>query len=107
MARGHERYDVFCSPCHGRTGLGDGMVVRRGYRKPPSHVIDRLRQAPAGYFFDVISNGFGAMPDYRSEIPVGDRWAIIAYMRALQLSSHATLDGCRRRTGRSSAPGTK
>ena len=92
MARGRERYDVFCSPCHGRTGLGDGMVVRRGYRKPPSHVIDRLRQAPAGYFFDVITNGFGAMPDYRSEIPVGDRWAIVAYMRALQLSSHATLD---------------
>lgn len=90
MARGHERYDIFCSPCHGRTGLGDGMIVRRGFRKPPSHVIDRLREAPAGYFFDVITNGFGAMPDYRAQVPVNDRWAIIAYMRALQLSAHAT-----------------
>ena len=91
MARGRERYDVFCSPCHGRTGLGDGMVVRRGLRKPPSHVIDRLRAAPAGYLFDVITNGFGAMPDYRAQIPVPDRWAIVAYMRALQLSAHAAL----------------
>jgi mono/diheme cytochrome c family protein len=90
MARGRERYDVFCSPCHGRTGLGNGMIVKRGYRQPPSHVIDRLREAPAGYFFDVITNGFGAMPDYRAQIPVSDRWAIIAYMRALQLSAHAT-----------------
>ncbi len=90
MARGRERYDIFCSPCHGRTGLGDGMVVRRGYRKPPSHVIERLREAPAGYFFDVITNGFGAMPDYRDQVPVRDRWAIVAYMRALQLSEHAT-----------------
>jgi len=91
MARGRERFDVFCSPCHGRTGLGDGMVVRRGYRKPPSYAIDRLLAAPAGYFFDVITNGFGAMPDYRAQIPVPDRWAIVAYVRALQLSAHATL----------------
>jgi mono/diheme cytochrome c family protein len=90
MARGRDRYDVFCAPCHGRTGLGNGMIVKRGYRQPPSHVVDRLRQAPAGYFFDVITNGFGAMPDYRAQIPVADRWAIIAYMRALQLSAQAT-----------------
>ena len=77
MARGRERFDIFCSPCHGRTGGGDGMVVRRGYRQPPSFTIERLRQPPAGYFFDVITNGFGAMPDYRAQIPVsgslGDR----------------------------------
>ncbi len=90
MARGRERFDIFCSPCHGRTGLGDGMIVRRGYRKPPAYDIERLRKAPAGYFFDVITNGFGAMPDYRDQVPVRDRWAIVAYMRALQLSEHAT-----------------
>lgn len=90
MARGRERFDVFCSPCHGRTGLGNGMIVRRGYRQPPSYAIDRLRAAPAGYFFDVITNGFGAMPDYRTQVPVSDRWAIVAYVRALQLSAHAT-----------------
>ena len=90
MARGRERYDIFCSPCHGRTGDGDGMVVQRGYRRPPSFHIDRLRQAPPGHFFDVITNGFGAMPDYAAQIPVRDRWAIVAYIRALQLSQHAT-----------------
>jgi mono/diheme cytochrome c family protein len=91
MARGQERFDIFCAPCHGRTGQGDGMVVRRGYRRPPSIHQDRLRDAPAGHFFDVITNGFGAMPEYASEIKVEDRWAIVAYVRALQLSGRATL----------------
>jgi mono/diheme cytochrome c family protein len=91
MARGQERFNIYCSPCHGRTGLGDGMVVRRGYRRPPSYLDDRLRTAPIGHFFDVISNGFGAMPDYAAQIRVDDRWAIAAYIRALQLSGHATV----------------
>jgi mono/diheme cytochrome c family protein len=91
MARGRERFDVYCSPCHGRTGQGDGMVVLRGYRRPPSFHQDRLRSAPIGHFFDVITNGFGAMPDYASQVRTEDRWAIIAYVRALQLSEHATL----------------
>jgi len=91
MARGRERFDIYCSPCHGRTGQGDGMVVQRGYRRPPSFHQDRLRSAPVGHFFDVITNGFGAMPDYASQVRVEDRWAIIAYLRALQLSEHATV----------------
>jgi mono/diheme cytochrome c family protein len=91
MARGRDRFDVYCSPCHGRTGLGDGMVVRRGYRRPPSYLDERLRNAPVGHFFDVMTNGFGAMPDYAAQIRVEDRWAIAAYIRALQLSGHATL----------------
>lgn len=92
MARGHERFDIFCSPCHGRTGAGDGMIVRRGYRKPPTFHQDRLRQAAPGYVFDVITSGFGAMPDYAQQIPVEDRWAIVAYVKALQRSQHATID---------------
>ena len=87
MTRGQERFDIFCSPCHARTGNGDGMVVRRGFRAPPSLHVDRLRQAPVGHFFDVMTNGFGAMPDYRAQVPVRDRWAIIAYIRALQAST--------------------
>lgn len=90
MARGRERFNVYCSPCHGQTGVGDGMVVRRGYRHPPTFHQDRLRDAPLGHFFDVITNGFGAMPDYAEQVKVEDRWAIIAYVRALQLSEHAT-----------------
>jgi mono/diheme cytochrome c family protein len=90
MARGQERYNIYCSPCHGRTGDGDGMVVRRGYRRPPSYHDDRLRTVAIGHFFDVMTNGFGAMPDYASQIRVEDRWAIAAYIRALQLSEHAT-----------------
>ena len=92
IERGHDRYNIYCTPCHGRVGDGNGMVVQRGYRRPPSYHIDRLRQAPNGYIFDVITNGFGAMPDYAAQIPVADRWAIVAYERALQLSQHATLD---------------
>jgi hypothetical protein len=91
LERGQERYNIYCTPCHDRTGRGNGMIVQRGYRRPPSFHIDRLRAAPVGYFFDVISNGFGVMPNYSAQIPVGDRWAIIAYVRALQLSEHATL----------------
>ena len=91
MARGRERFDIYCSPCHGRTGQGDGMVVRRGFRRPPTFHQDRLRNAPVGQLFDVITNGFGAMPDYAAQIAPADRWAIAAYMRALQLSEHATL----------------
>jgi mono/diheme cytochrome c family protein len=91
MLRGRERFNVFCSPCHGRTGKGDGMVVHRGFRAPPSFHDTRLRDAPVGYFFDVMTHGFGAMQDYASQVPVSDRWAIAAYIRALQLSQHATL----------------
>jgi mono/diheme cytochrome c family protein len=91
LRRGQERYRIYCAPCHGALGRGDGMIVRRGYRQPSSFHVDRLRQQPAGYFFDVISHGFGAMPDYAAQVPLKDRWAIVAYVRALQLSQHATL----------------
>jgi mono/diheme cytochrome c family protein len=84
--RGRQRYDIFCSACHGLTGNGDGMIVRRGFRRAASFNDDRLRQAPVGHFFDAITNGWGAMPSYASQIPVQDRWAIITYIRALQLS---------------------
>ena len=92
MARGQERYNVFCLPCHGPTGSGNGMIVQRGFRAPPSYHEERLRNAPVGYFYDVMTNGFGAMLDYASQIPVADRWAIAAYMRALQLSQRATVN---------------
>ena len=91
LARGQERFNIYCSPCHDRVGTGQGMIVRRGYRAPASFHMDRLRQAPAGYFFDVMTNGFGAMPDYAQQVYPEDRWAIVAYIRALQLSQHATL----------------
>jgi cytochrome c553 len=91
LARGRERYDIYCSPCHGRTGAGDGMIVRRGFRRPPSYHDDRLRNAPVGHFIDVMTNGFGAMADYRQQVEPRDRWAIAAYIRALQLSEHATI----------------
>jgi hypothetical protein len=106
MARGQERYNIFCAPCHDRTGRGNGMVVRRGYRQPPSYHIDRLRQAPVGHFFDVMTNGFGAMPDNRAQVPVRDRWAIIAYIRALQASQHSTLDAVPPEERKSLEPGT-
>ena len=92
MLRGQERYDIFCAPCHGRIGDGRGMVVRRGFPEPPSFHIDRLRKAHVGYLYDVITNGFGRMPDYAAQIPVSDRWAIVAYLRALQRSQDATLE---------------
>ena len=90
LERGQQRYDIYCSPCHDRLGNGDGMIVRRGYRRPPSYHIDRLRQVPDGYMYDVITNGFGAMPDYAAQIQPRDRWAIVAYVRALQFSRQAT-----------------
>jgi mono/diheme cytochrome c family protein len=90
LDRGQERFNVYCAPCHGQTGEGNGMVVQRGYRQAQSMHIDRLRLAPVGYFYDVITNGFGVMPDYRGQIPVDDRWKIIAYVRALQLSRTGT-----------------
>jgi mono/diheme cytochrome c family protein len=89
LARGRERFNIYCAPCHSRVGDGNGMVVQRGYRHPPTYHQDRLRQAPLGYFFDVMTNGFGAMPDYAAQIPPQDRWCIVAYIRALQLSQNA------------------
>src|ERR1700752_1695271 len=86
VIRGKERYEIFCSVCHGLTGNGDGMIVRRGFRRAASFNDDRLRQAPVGHFFDAVTNGWGAMPSYASKIPVQDRWAIITYVRALHLS---------------------
>lgn len=91
LTRGRERYEIYCSPCHSRTGYGDGPVVRRGFRRPPSLHTDTLRMSPPGSIFDAITNGFGAMPDYQVEVPVGDRWAIAAYIRALQLSQRANV----------------
>ena len=90
LDRGQERFNIYCAPCHGRTGEGNGMVVQRGYKQAASYHIDRLREMPVGYFFDVMTNGFGAMPDYRAQVPVEDRWRIAAYIRALQLSHAAT-----------------
>jgi hypothetical protein len=92
LERGRQGFNIFCAPCHSRLGDGNGFVPSRGFaRKPPSFHIDRLQKAPVGYFFDVITNGFGIMPDYASQIPTGDRWDIIAYIRALQLSQNATM----------------
>jgi mono/diheme cytochrome c family protein len=92
LAHGRERFNVYCAPCHSRVGDGNGMIVQRGFRAPPSYHTERLRKAPLGYFFDVITNGFGAMPDYASQIPPHDRWTIVAYIRALQLSQGATIN---------------
>jgi mono/diheme cytochrome c family protein len=90
--RGEERFNIYCSECHGMVGDGNGMIPARGYRRPPSYHTDTLRVAKSGHFFDVITNGFGAMPSYAAQVPVNDRWAIIAYIRALQLSQHATIN---------------
>ena len=92
IVRGQQRYDVYCSPCHGRIGNGLGMVVRRGFKQPPSYHIDRLRTAPVGHFYDVISNGYGAMLNYASQVQPRDRWAIVAYIRALQYSENANIN---------------
>lgn len=88
VKRGQERYEIFCAMCHGPTGYGDGMIVRRGFRRPPSYHTDQLRQAPVGHYYDVVTNGWGSMPSYAAMIPVADRWAIVAYIRALQLSQN-------------------
>jgi len=92
LKKGRERFNIYCSPCHDYTGSGRGMIVQRGFPSPPSYHIDRLRQAPAGHFFEVITDGFGAMYSYAGRITPEDRWAIVAYIRALQMSQHATLD---------------
>ncbi|MDR3411625.1 MAG: cytochrome c [Formivibrio sp.] len=89
LERGQERYAIFCSPCHGLQGDGQGMVSMRGMKHPPSYHQERLRQEPNGYIYDVVTNGFGAMAGYSAQIPPRDRWAIIAYVRALQLSRNA------------------
>ena len=91
MARGRERYDIFCSPCHGQAGYGDGMIVVRGFRQPPSFHTDQARSRQNGYLYDVITNGFASMPPYRAQIRTEDRWAIVAYMRALQASQNASI----------------
>ena len=90
LQRGHDRFGIYCTPCHGQTGMGNGMVVQRGFRPPPSFHTEQIRNQPVGYWYDVMTNGFGAMPDYRAQVAPEDRWAIAAYIRALQLSQRAT-----------------
>jgi mono/diheme cytochrome c family protein len=92
MNRGQQRFDIYCSECHGRLGDGNGMIPSRGFRRPPSFHTDALRAAKVGHFFDVMTNGFGSMPPYKTMIPTRDRWAIAAYLRALQASHSATID---------------
>jgi mono/diheme cytochrome c family protein len=91
LARGQERFGIYCAVCHGADGYGQGMIVERGFPQPPSFHTDRLRQAPAGHFFDVITRGYGVMYPYASRVAPEDRWAIVAYIRALQLSQHAPI----------------
>lgn len=90
--RGRERYNIFCSPCHDQSGYGNGMIVRRGFKQPASYHEQRLVDSPHGYFYGVIKNGFGVMQDYSAQIPVKDRWAIVAYIRALQYSQRASIE---------------
>jgi mono/diheme cytochrome c family protein len=103
MQRGQQRYMIYCAACHDALGTGRGKIVERGYTPPPSYHIDRLRKAPVGHFYEVITHGYGSMPDYAEQIPPDDRWAIVAYIRALQLSQHARLadlpEADRRRIG--------
>jgi hypothetical protein len=89
LERGQQRFNIYCAPCHSRLGDGNGIVVQRGFRAPPSYHSDRLRKAPLGYFFEVMTYGYGAMPEYAPQIPARDRWCIVAYIRALQLSQSA------------------
>jgi mono/diheme cytochrome c family protein len=89
IERGRQRFEIFCTPCHGRLGNGQGMVTQRGFRHPPTYHSEQLREAPVGHFFDVISNGFGAMYSFNDRIPAEDRWAIVAYIRTLQFSQAA------------------
>ncbi len=93
LERGQETFNTFCSPCHDRAGTGRGMIVRRGYPQPPTYHQERLRKVKDGYIFDVITNGFARMPSYASQIPVADRWAVVAYVRTLQLAQHAPMAG--------------
>jgi mono/diheme cytochrome c family protein len=92
LDRGQQRYNIYCAPCHSPLGDGNGTVVQRGYKRPASYHDDRLRNMPIGYFYDVITNGFGQMPDYAAQVTPADRWAIAAYIRALQLSQGASVD---------------
>lgn len=92
LERGHARFNIYCTPCHDYTGSGKGMIVQRGFPPPPSYHTDKLRNAPAGHFFEVITEGHGAMYSYAARVSPEDRWAIVAYIRALQLSQHATID---------------
>ena len=92
MARGQQRFDIYCAPCHDRTGNGNGMIVRRGYKRPPAYSSPEVMVRSNGFLFDVITRGFGAMPDYAAQIPPHDRWAIVAYVRALQASETATIN---------------
>jgi mono/diheme cytochrome c family protein len=89
LARGRERFNIYCSPCHSQVGDGNGMVAQRGFKNPPSYYEPRLMTAPVGHFFNVMTNGWGAMGDYSAQVPVADRWRIAAYIRALQLSRNA------------------
>ena len=91
LLRGQQRFDIYCAPCHSEAGDGDGMVARRGFPHPPTFHSDRLRNAPDGHFFQVITRGYGAMYPYADRVAPDDRWAIVHYIRALQLSQHATL----------------
>lgn len=91
LLRGQERFNIYCSPCHAATGEGNGMIVQRGFKAPPSFHVDRLRQERDGYFFDVMTNGFGVMQDYAAQLKPEDRWAVVAYLRALQFSRQATV----------------
>jgi hypothetical protein len=92
LLRGQDRFNVYCTPCHDQTGSGNGMVTQRGFRHPPSYHTERLIQMPVGHFFDVITNGLGAMQDYSMQVKPVDRWAIAAYIRVLQLSQTATIN---------------
>jgi mono/diheme cytochrome c family protein len=92
LDRGRVQFETFCTPCHGRTGAGDGMIVQRGFKRPSSYHVNRLRMMPVGYLYDVITNGFGAMSDYSAQVTVKDRWAIAAYVRVLQLSQYAPIE---------------
>jgi mono/diheme cytochrome c family protein len=109
LDRGQERYNIYCSVCHGMTGNGDGMIARRGFNKPSpaNYHQDRLRQAPVGHFFDVMTNGWGAMPAYPQQISVEDRWRIVAYIRALQLSQQAAATTSNQGNGTTASPETK
>jgi len=110
IQRGQNRYEIYCAPCHGRIGNGLGMIVRRGFKQPPSYHIDRLRNAPVGHFFDVITNGYGAMLNYAAQVQPRDRWAIIAYIRALEYAENANINDlpaeARARIPATSAPPT-
>ena len=92
LERGRQRFNIYCAPCHDRAGTGNGIIVQRGYKQPSSYHIDRLRDAPPGYFYSVIKNGFGLMSSYSYQVKAEDRWAIVAYIKALQRSQHAQLD---------------